>query len=93
MISQWYDICAGEAKCILTQMKPIKNKLKYKMFGFMVSRTREEDTKKAMDKPVRVDQYRNRRNLSILSGMNVKVYSTSKLFNELLKKAVRWNYY
>lgn len=92
MVSQWYDICAGEAKCILTQIKPIKNKLKYKMFGFMVSRTREEDTE-AMDKPVRVDQYRNRRNLSILLGMNVKVFSTSKLFNELLKKAVRWNYY
>lgn len=82
MISQWYDICAGEAKCILTQIKPIKNKLKYKIFGFMVSWTREEDTE-AMDKPVRVDQYRNRRNLSILLGMNVKVFSTSKLFNEL----------
>ena len=68
--------------------EPIKNKLKYKMFGFMVNRTIEEHTK-AMDKPVRVDQYRNRRNLSILSGMNVKVFSTSKLFNELLKKAVR----
>lgn len=58
----------------------------------MVSRTREEDTE-AMDKPVRVDQYRNRRNLSILLGMNVKVFSSSKLFNELLKKAVWWNYY
>ena len=63
------------------------------MFGFLVSRTREEHTK-AMDKPVRgVDQYQNRRNLSILLGMNVKVFSTSKLFNGLLKKAVRWNYY
>lgn len=92
MISQWYDICAGEAKCILTQIKPIKNSWNTKCVVLWLAE-QEKNTKKAMDKPVRVDQYRNRRNLSSLLGMNVKVFSTSKLFNELLKKAVRWNYY